>query len=39
MTNKKVFRGGVIPYYYDDEGNIQMLFMKPSDTKYGGAEF
>lgn len=36
---KKINRGGVIPYYFDDEGNIKMMFMRPSDAKYGGAAF
>ena len=35
MAKKKINRAGVIPYYVD-EGKIKMLFMKPSDTKYGG---
>jgi len=34
----KVYRAGVIPYYIND-GKIQMLFMKPSDTKYGGDSY
>ena len=31
-------RGGVIPYYIDEDG-IKMMFMKPSDKKYGGENF
>lgn len=27
----------MIPYYLDEDGNIQMLFMVPSDPKYGGS--
>ena len=34
---KKVQRGGVIPYHFDDSGDIKMLFMKPSNAKYGGS--
>ena len=36
MTKKKVYRAGIIPYYIDDDGDIQMLFMLPSDSKFGG---
>lgn len=36
MTKKKVERSGVIPYYLDNDGKVQMLFMIPSDSKYGG---
>lgn len=38
MAKKKVERSGVIPYYID-EGQIKMLFMKPSDARYGGDVF
>lgn len=38
MSKKKTERAGVIPYYIDD-GQIKMMFMKPSDPKYGGASF
>lgn len=38
MAKKKIYRSGVIPYYVE-EGNIYMLFMKPSDPKYGGSNF
>jgi 8-oxo-dGTP pyrophosphatase MutT (NUDIX family) len=31
-------RGGVVPYYIKDE-EILMMFMKPSDKKYGGENF
>lgn len=31
-------RGGVIPYYIKD-GEILMMFMKPSDKNYGGENF
>jgi 8-oxo-dGTP pyrophosphatase MutT (NUDIX family) len=36
---KKVYRAGLIPYYRDEEGTIQMMFMRPSDKKYGGPSF
>lgn len=38
MTKEKVYRAGVIPYYIKDN-NIEMLFMKPSDPKFGGSDF
>ena len=38
MAKKKIYRAGVIPYTIED-GEIHMLFMKPSDTKYGGNGF
>jgi len=31
----KIYRAGVIPYYVE-EGEIHMMFMKPSNPKYGG---
>lgn len=37
-TNKKVYRAGLIPYFRT--GNeIEMLFMLPSDSEYGGDTF
>lgn len=36
--SKKVDRSGVIPYIIE-EGQIKMLFMRPSDPKFGGDEF
>lgn len=38
MTNKKIYRAGVVPYYFKDN-DIYMLFMKPSDPKFGGFFF
>lgn len=38
MEKDKVYRAGVIPYYVED-GKIKMLFMKPSNPKYGGGCF
>ncbi len=39
MKEKDVTRGGVIPYYTDDDGQLRMMFMQPSDPKYGGSDF
>ncbi len=40
MTEEKnAERGGVVPYYIDEDGNILMMFMKPSDKKFGGERF
>ena len=36
---KKVYRAGLIPFYRDQDGNIQMMFMRPSEPKYGGPQF
>lgn len=38
MAKKKIERSGVLPYYID-EGQIKILFMKPSNPKYGGSSF
>jgi len=38
MAKKKIYRAGVIPYIIED-GQLQMMFMKPSKTKYGGSDF
>ena len=38
MDKEKVNRAGVIPFYLE-EGEIKMLFMKPSDPKFGGKCF
>lgn len=35
----RVLRSGVIPFYIDNQGEIQMYFMKPSDPKFGGPDF
>lgn len=35
MTKKKIYRSGVLPYIIED-GEIKILFMKPSNVKYGG---
>ena len=39
MAKNKQRRGGVIPYHIEEDGTFKMLFMKPSDAKYGGAQF
>lgn len=37
MTNKTVvYRAGLIPYIVERGDIIKMMFMKPSDTEYGG---
>ena len=36
---KKTQRAGVVPFYVPDDGEVKMMFMKPSDKKYGGEEF
>jgi len=38
MAKKQVERGGVIPYYIEN-GEIYMMFMKPSNPKFGGDVF
>ena len=38
MAKKKIYRSGVLPYYID-EGEIKILFMRPSNPKYGGDVF
>jgi len=38
MNKKVIHRAGVIPYIIEDD-QIKMLFMKPSDAKYGGDVF
>lgn len=32
----EIYRSGLIPYYIDSNDEIQMLFMRPSNVKYGG---
>lgn len=39
MAKKKIYRAGVVPYFITEEGEIMMLFMKPSNPKYGGKRF
>ena len=33
---KLVYRAGTIPYHIDESSTIRMLFMKPSDSTFGG---
>src|SRR5690606_25289806 len=35
---KKIWRAGLIPYYINDRGQIEMLFMIPADQQYGGGD-
>lgn len=34
-NDKKVYRAGTIPYIVED-GVVKMMFMRPSDSEYGG---
>jgi len=38
MPREKIYRAGMIPFFVDNNDNIQMKFMIPSDQKYGGGE-
>ncbi|RWZ87260.1 MAG: NUDIX hydrolase [Hydrotalea sp. AMD] len=31
-----VYRAGLVPYYKDNNGTIYMMFMRPSDSEFGG---
>lgn len=35
---EKVYRAGVIPFYVHENGKIEMMFMVPSDSRYGGSD-
>jgi len=40
MTKKVIYRSGVIPYFVSEHDNeIYMLFMRPSEPKFGGDTF
>lgn len=39
MPKTKYTRAGVIPYIRLPEGEVKMLFMRPSDARYGGNQF
>lgn len=39
MAKKKVARSAFIPYFVCDDGTIKMLFMMPSESKYGGSKY
>lgn len=34
---KKIWRAGLIPYYINSRGQVEMMFMIPSDQTYGGS--
>jgi 8-oxo-dGTP pyrophosphatase MutT (NUDIX family) len=36
QKKKITYRAGVIPYFISSIGEIEMMFMKPSDGSYGG---
>jgi len=38
MAKNKQNRGGVIPYYIEND-EVKMMFMQPSNGKYGGSDF
>lgn len=38
-TPPKVDRAGIIPFYVNDDAEIMMMFMIPSDPEYGGSDF
>jgi len=38
MTKPLIYRAAVIPYVIED-GIVKMMFMKPSNTQYGGDNF
>ena len=38
MAKRKQNRGGVIPYHTKHD-EVKMMFMQPSDGKYGGSDF
>lgn len=39
QPKKIVYRAGLIPYYYDSDGILRMLFARPSCAKFGGPDF
>ncbi len=39
MSKSKIYRSGVLPYHIDEEGILKLLFMRPSDPKFGGDSF
>lgn len=38
VMREKIYRAGMIPFFVDKDGNIQMKFMIPSDQKFGGGD-
>ena len=39
MMQPKIDRAGLIPAHINENGEISMFFMKPSDPTYGGPDF
>lgn len=39
QEKKIVYRAGLIPYYYDENAVLRMLFARPSCERYGGPDF
>lgn len=35
---KQIWRAGLVPFYINEDGSIEMLFMIPSDQRYGGSD-
>ena len=35
----KIERAGLVPCYINDDGELEMMFMKPSDPTYGGSDY
>jgi len=35
----KVWRAGVIPYIINEDNEIEMMFMRPSETEHGGNKY
>ena len=38
MDKEKIYRAGVIPYIIESD-ELKMMFMRPSDTTFGGKKF
>lgn len=34
-----IYRAAIIPYTFGEDGNLIMMFMQPSDSRYGGDAF
>lgn len=39
MTQEKVYRAGMIPYYVNEYGVVKMLFQRPTDKQWTGDFF
>lgn len=35
---KQIWRAGLVPFHIAEDGEIEMLFMIPSDQRYGGSD-